>query len=266
MSMKPIQRITSLLLFAVGAVVLAQEEDTAPTFSLERNDKLIVMSKRGPDDSGLALFCNPDETTRGIFFDPSEASVLTTIDDNQIKAPLAVMDKKEGGDGHLEMSGGAASLEEEDEAGCPKLTPKAEAGAIKVTKGKTLLSGSKLVYDEKDGQAKVEGPITFEREQKDGKLTGSSQTLVVDVDKNTTVMKGSVKLNSGDRVSSAEEVEYSEKDNVAILRGTAQNPAKSTKGKEELTAEVIRYNLETNDVVATTANNSIKGKFEDEDK
>ncbi|GGJ21357.1 LptA/OstA family protein [Deinococcus roseus] len=262
--MKPIQRLTSLLLFVVGAAVLAQEEDTAPTFTLERKDKVIIMSKRGPDESGLAIFCDQDPITKGIFYDPSEEAVVATIDDNRIKAPLAVMDKKEGGDGHLEMSSGKAN--EDDDGDCPTLEPQSTAGGLKITKGKTQLSGAKLVYDEKDGLANIDGPITFEREQKDGKLTGTSEKLVVDVDKDTTVLKGNVKLTSGERTSSADEVEYSEKDNVAILKGTAQNPARSTKGKEELTAEVIRYNLDTNDVVATTKNNSIKGKFEDEDK
>ncbi|GEM48103.1 LptA/OstA family protein [Deinococcus cellulosilyticus] len=262
--MKPIHRLTSLLLFVVGAAVFAQEADTAPTFSLERKDKTIVMSKRGPDESGLAIFCDQDPNTRGIFYDPSEEAVVATIDDNRIKAPLAIMDKKENGDGHLEMSSGKAI--EDDDGDCPQVEPQSNAGGLKITKGKTQLSGSKLVYDEKDGLANIDGPITFEREQKDGKLTGTSQKLVVDVDKDTTVLKGSVQLKSGERTSSAEEVEYSEKDNVAILRGTPQNPAKSIKGKEELTATTIRYNLETNDVVATTENNNIKGKFEDEDR
>ena len=262
--MKPILELTSLLLFVVGAAVLAQQEDTAPTFSLERKDKTIVMSKRGPDESGLAIFCDQDPNTRGIFYDPSEEAVIATIDDNRIKAPLAIMDKKEGGDGHLEMSSGKA-IEDED-GDCPKVEPQGTAGGLKITKGKTQLTGSKLVYDEKDGLANIDGPITFEREQKDGKLTGTSQKLVVDVDKDTTVLQGSVQLKSGERTSTADEVEYSEKENVAILKGTAQNPAKSIKGKEELTAEVIRYNLDTNDVVATNKSNNIKGKFEDEDK
>lgn len=65
-----------------------------------------------------------------------------------------------------------------------------------VTQGKTELKGQKLVYDETDGIARIDGPIGFTRPSDDGPLTGQSERIEVDVDEEQTTLVGNVVLNS----------------------------------------------------------------------
>ncbi len=129
-----------------------------------------------------------------------------------------------------------------------------------MTQGKTRLKGSKLVYDDSDGIARIDGPITFARDSSANPLTGSSATIEVNVDDQTTTLVGGVTLKNGARTSSAERVEYDDAANVAILRGTAESPAKTVTADQTLTASVIRYNLDTGSVVAL---GPVGGEFQD---
>ncbi len=153
-------------------------------------------------------------------------------------------------------------------------------GSVNVTQGKTRLKGSKLVYDDSDGIARIDGPITFVRDgtSSDGaspgsaspgsassssaanSLTGSSASIEVNVDDQTTTLVGGVTLKNGARTSSAERVEYDDAANVAILRGSAGSPAKTVTADQTLTASVIRYNLDTGSVVAI---GPVAGEFQD---
>ena len=132
--------------------------------------------------------------------------------------------------------------------------------SVNVTQGKTRLKGSKLVYDDSDGIARIDGPITFARDGASTPLTGSSATIEVNVDDQTTTLVGGVTLKNGARTSSAERVEYDDAANVAILRGTAERPAKTVTADQTLTASVIRYNLDTGSVVAI---GPVGGEFQD---
>lgn len=138
-------------------------------------------------------------------------------------------------------------------------------GSVNVTQGKTRLKGSKLVYDDSDGIARIDGPITFARDStaRDNaasSLTGSSASIEVNVDDQTTTLVGGVTLKNGARTSSAERVEYDDAANVAILRGSAGSPAKTVTADQTLTASVIRYNLDTGSVVAI---GPVAGEFQD---
>jgi len=143
-------------------------------------------------------------------------------------------------------------------------------GSVNVTQGKTRLKGSKLVYDDSDGIARIDGPITFVRDGASpgsassssaaNSLTGSSASIEVNVDDQTTTLVGGVTLKNGARTSSAERVEYDDAANVAILRGSAGSPAKTVTADQTLTASVIRYNLDTGSVVAI---GPVAGEFQD---
>ena len=137
--------------------------------------------------------------------------------------------------------------------------------SVNVTQGKTRLKGSKLVYDDSDGIARIDGPITFARDSASNNgaanpLTGNSASIEVNVDDQTTTLVGGVTLKNGARTSSAERVEYDDAANVAILRGTAERPAKTVTADQTLTASVIRYNLDTGSVVAI---GPVGGEFQD---
>lgn len=285
-------RRTTLLLALCLGLALAQTDDSASpegdeaasdeiSITLERRTeggdvRRIKIENTGRDEQTAALACTPQEDdppttpTQVVYYTPASTGVVVTVDENVITGALAVITQQPDGqggtksDGRVEMSAGSAKVLDEPPANAKTflercgvlLTSEVKPDTVRVTQGKTRLSGSKLVYDESDGIARVEGPITFERED----LRGKSERIEVDVEKETTTLVGSVELRDGDRVSTAARVEYDDANSVAILRGTPDAPAESTTPKETIRAQTIRYNLDTDEIVVQ---GKITGKFED---
>ncbi|AFZ68461.1 LptA/OstA family protein [Deinococcus peraridilitoris] len=250
------------------------------TITLERttrsNEKrTIEIVRQGTDETGISATCSPqddepdDAPTIVVYSESTSRGVRVTVDKNVIRAPLAIITKQQGGDGHIEMTAGTARyLEEAPEGKTDRLSrcevearPEVKSDTVNVTQGKTSLKGSKLVYDENDGVARISGPITFARE----KLTGKSQRIDVDVEREVTTLVGAVEFRDGDRTSKAERVDYDDTRNVAILRGTPENLAETSTSKDTLRAETIRYNLDTGEAVVLRGEKPISGKFEDEE-
>ncbi|MFB9990586.1 LptA/OstA family protein [Deinococcus oregonensis] len=237
------------------------------------------------DETGIFTICSrqddepEDAPTLLVFSETGASGIQITIDQNVIRVPLALVTQKdvpegqEGGDGRIEASAGTARfLENPPEGKTDRLsrcaveaTPAPTPGTVRVTQGKTQLTGQKLVYDQTDGIARIDGPIAFSRANDDGPLTGSSQRIDVDVDNETTVLVGNVVLTSkGGRVSKAGRVEYDDAANVARLIGTPEQPAESVQGGDTLRAGVILYDLDRNEVVARKADGgTITGEFQD---
>ncbi|MGY2892627.1 LptA/OstA family protein [Deinococcus sp. UYEF24] len=237
--------------------------------------RLITVVRTGNSDAtGVFVACQPlDDDPPGtptisVFSETGEGGVRVTIDKNLIVAPLALVTQKDGGDGHIEVSAGTARALDDVPAGATdrlgkcaiEAKPATVPDSVNVTQGKTRLKGSKLVYDDSDGVARIAGPITFARQNQNGTLTGTSATIEVNVDDKTTTLVGGVTLKDGARTSSAERVDYDDAANVAILRGTPGSPAKTVTADQTLTASVIRYNLDTGSVVAL---GPIGGEFQD---
>ncbi len=235
----------------------------------------INIERVGTDETGISATCAPQDDDPGdaptivVYSNTTERGVEVTVDKNLIRAPLAVISKLPGGDGHIEMSSGTAKyLDEAPEGKTDRLSkceveadPKVASDTVRVTQGKTKLLGSKLVYDESNGIARVSGPISFTRE----KLTGSSKRIDVDVEKQVTTLVGDVQLRDGERTSKAGRVDYDDGQNVAILRGTPGQPAETITPGETLRAETIRYNLDSGEAVVVRGTNPITGKFDDGD-
>ncbi|GAA4004956.1 LptA/OstA family protein [Deinococcus rubellus] len=231
------------------------------------------------DDTGIFASCTPQDSdpagspTVSVFSETGPGGIQITVDKNLIRAPLALVTQQEGGDGHIEMSAGTARfLDNPPEGKTDRLSrcavqadPKPAPDTVFVTQGRTSLQGQTLVYDESDGVARIGGPITFERAPAPGKseadrLTGNSERIEVDVDKETTTLAGKVVLKNGARTSTADRVEYDDAANVAVLRGMPGALAQSVNGQEIICAMIIRYNLDLNTV---TAVDKISGQFPD---
>ncbi|THF68502.1 OstA family protein [Deinococcus sp. Arct2-2] len=237
------------------------------------------------DATGIFTICSrqddepEDAPTLLVFSETGTGGIQIFIDKNVIRVPLALVTQKdvpegeEGGDGRIEASAGTARfLDNPPEGKTDRLsrcaveaTPKPKQGTVRVTQGKTELTGQKLVYDESDGIARIDGPIAFSRANDDGPLTGSSQRIEVDVDDEKTILVGNVVLTSkGGRVSKAGRVEYDDAANVARLIGTPEQPAESVQNGDTLRAGVILYDLDRNEVVARKADGgTITGEFQD---
>ncbi len=269
------------LLACFVVVVFAQDIDPEipsslfpPTITIEREDKIITAIKYGPDDKGAAIVCIPkdgdtEKITSTVYADELPYRVHITIDKNTIRAPIAVVQKQEKGDGHLEAFDGTVVPSPEDSSDCmPSITPKITPGSVIVTQGKTRLTGSKVVYDESNGLAIVSGPIEFKRPQENDELTGVSDNITVDVDNEKTFLEGNVTLSSHCRKSTADKVEYDDIKNVAYLEGKpAISKQLDASGNVvgELKGERIEYFLETNDVIVVVGDSvtGSVGKFDE---
>jgi lipopolysaccharide export system protein LptA len=271
-------KMLTLLMIVVGGVLFAQTVDPEvpvsefpPTATLIRKDKTIVAIKYSADGDGLFVICSPkdeelEKITRFVIYDVKPYLVHITIDKNIIKAPIAFVRQRDGGDGELEAYGGTAALLEGDTAPClPEIKADPKPNTVFVEQGKTKLTGSRLDYSQETGLAVIAGPITFERPQESGDvLRGNSEKITVNVDEEKTFLEGKVILKSKCRESTADRVEYDDKKNRAILEG---KPAKSTGADgSEVVGERLEYNLETNDVIVTSGDeaNPVMGTFDDE--
>lgn len=252
--------------------------------------RITIVRSGTTDETGIDAVCGPregepeDTPTLLVLSETGPRGIEISIDKNLIRVPLAVVTQRAGPpdangkkrtDGRVEASAGTARILDEVPAGVTdrlslcgvEARPQPAPDTVNVTQGKTALRGRKLVYDEKDGIARVEGPITFRRENGEDSLSGTSDQIEVDVDREKTVLVGNVVLNSkGGRVSRAARVEYDDAQNMARLIGTPEQPAQSTQGSDRVSAGTILYDLDRNWVYAVKPEGgSITGEFRDEE-
>ncbi|MFC4638797.1 LptA/OstA family protein [Deinococcus hohokamensis] len=247
--------------------------------------RITIVRTGTSDETGIDAVCGPREgepegtPTLLVLSESGPRGIEIRIDKNLIRVPLAIVTQKDAGegkksDGRIEASAGTARILEEVPAGASErlalcgveATPKPAPDTVLVTQGRTQLKGQRLVYDEADGVARIEGPITFSRENGADSLSGKSQRIEVNVDAETTTLVGEVALNSaGGRVSRAARVEYDDARNLARLIGTPEQPAESIKGGDTLRAGMILYDLDRNEVYAVKAEGgTITGEFVEE--
>ena len=127
---KLVKIVGTLLTLLVSGVLFAQTVDPEvpvspfpPTATLVRKDKTIIAIKYSADGDGLFVICSPkdedkEKLTRFVIYDIKPYLVHITIDKNIIKAPIAFVRQKDGGDGELEAYNGTATLSEADDAPC----------------------------------------------------------------------------------------------------------------------------------------------------
>ncbi|WP_206431609.1 LptA/OstA family protein [Deinococcus psychrotolerans] len=262
----------------------ADQEGASVTLTRKAKDgkqRVIKIVRTGlTDDTGIFASCTPQDSdppgspTESVFSETGPGGIQVTVDKNLIRAPLALVTQQEGGDGHIEMSAGTAQFLDEPPQGktdrlsrcAVQADSKPAPDTVFVNQGRTNLKGKTLVYDESDGVARIDGPITFDRAPAAGKseterLTGTSERIDVNVDNETTTLVGTVVLKNAGRVSKAARVDYDDAANVAILRGSPDKLAESVNGEEVICALVIRYNLDLNTVLAE---GQIGGQFPDD--
>lgn len=288
----PAERVTAPSTPPAPTDATSDQAATPATLELIRSgkdnkDRTIRVSRATlGDSSGMFALCGPQEDepqdapTTAVFNERDQAFVTITIDKNKIEVPLAVVtqrNKPDGssGDGRVEASAGSARFLDDVPAGAKdrlercavEVKPAPKPDTVLVTQGKTRLKGKNLVYDESDGIARIDGPITFTRENDKDPLKGKSERIEVNVDEEKTLLVGNVVLESaGGRISKAGRVEYDDAKNEARLYASAEAPAESVKGGDilRLSSGYIKYNLETNDVVVVKeGSGNITGEFQD---
>lgn len=248
--------------------------------------QILVVRTGVTDDSGIYALCGPqDEDGENapnvlVFSESGSGGVRIKIDKNVIRVPLAVVTQRpgeegKGSDGRVEASAGTARfLDAAPEGKTDRLSRcgvevdrRSLTDAVEVTQGRTVLRGQSLVYDETDGLARIDGPITFNRDNPRDPLSGQSERIEINVDTEETLLVGNVVLKTkGGRVSRAGRVEYNDAAGTARLYPTPGQPAESVRGNDTLSIQSgsILYNLERNEVFADVGEGqTITGEFQD---
>jgi hypothetical protein len=157
------------------------------------------------------------------------------------------------------LSDGVARLVGEGETEKLEVTPKVTPNSVEVRQGRSKAFGSELLYNNETGEASVLGPIRLERSG-DKPLSGSANALTYNVDDETLLLFGQVRLVQKDRTTTAQSAVVREKDGVAFLYGTAQAPVSSESKDGKVRGLRLKYNLDTGDVLLLEG---IEGEFQD---
>ena len=243
----------------VAAFALAQG---LPTVTIERSDRTIVVEQRTTGAEGARTVLANRNCEEGVltnlFFGPVPGYVVTRFDATELTSQLAIVrvpqraageadppDEVASDEETVELLGGAATF---DRPGCLEAVDPAGARPVELLQGRTTVRGARFFLDRGSDVATMDGPIALTRRAEgDGPaLEAASDSLEFDVSDERATLTGSVTITSGDRVSTADRLELDEEAGVALLAG---NPAISRRGSDEVRGDVLRYDLETDDVV-----------------
>ena len=253
----------ALLLASLGALVLvtvsafaAAQGGTATTVTVERGERLITVVQRALAVDGARSILNNPNCEAGVrtnlFFGPPPGFVETTIDASRLTSAIALVRVPDGDDDEtIELLPGRAVI---DRPGCLEAVEASDDVDALVTleQGRTTVTGARFFLEQDTDVARMDGPVALARSSEDGTVTleASAGTLLLDVKTEVATLEGDVVVTSDDRVSRADRLELDEVAGVALLTG---DPAVSTRGDEKVRGRTLRYDLETDDVVAIGA-------------
>jgi lipopolysaccharide export system protein LptA len=182
--------------------------------------------------------------------------VETLLDDTRLTSSVAVVRVPEDdSDETLELFGGSVTF---DRPGCIESVDDAGAERVVLEQGRTRVTGTRFFLDQETDVADMAGPIELVRRDPGGRvsLEATADELSFDVASERATLLGEVVVTSDERVTQAERLELDEAAGVAVLTGS---PAVSRRGADELRGQMLRYDLETDDVVAI---GGVAGTFE----
>ena len=151
----------------------------------------------------------------------------------------------------VELYGGRVTF---DRPGCIAEVDADDARPVELRQGRTTVLGGRFFLDRGTDVATMDGPVTLTRAPAEGDdrppLEATAGEMTFDVERERATLIGGVVVTSGDRVSEADRLELDEAAGVALLTGS---PAVSRRGADEVRGNALRYDLETDEVVATGA-------------
>lgn len=199
--------------------------------------------------------CEPDLRMSTVYA-PEPYFVVTQVAETSIISRVVLARRPQQGDPEaqedaapagdtLNMFGGSVAV---DESYCPVDVSKSAAEDVYIVQGRTLISGTELLYDNATGLAQLEGPVKLLRQAEgDGpEIVASSESLSFDVETDESTLLGTVMVRSDTRTSFADSLVLDEAAGLATLTGS---PARSVDGSDEITGDVLLYYLDTDDVV-----------------
>jgi lipopolysaccharide export system protein LptA len=235
----------------------AQEEKKPLSgITIKRKDRTIKVLQYAPADKGAISRLNipecEDDLKLNVFYAPDPYPyVETLVNETVITSRIAIHrqppKEKGGGDkAQLELFGGSLTMDEETR--CPDKVERSSEADVTLTQGRTTILGKTFNYDNDKGLGNMDGPVSLDRiaEGDSPALKANSDKLEFNVDTDQKILTGNVTIESEDRVSEADRLEYDEENSIAVLYG---NPAKSTKGEDTMEGNVIIYYLDKNDIL-----------------
>lgn len=251
----------SLGVLAAAALALAQN---LPTVTVERGERTIVIAQRtaGVDGARTVLAnrnCEEGVLTN-VFYGPVAGWVETLFDETRLLSQIArvrVPQAPSGGREEaeedapeeqetIELWGGALSF---DRPGCIEESRDEGVRPVELHQGRTLILGSRFFLDRGTDIAELDGPVNLERSAEDGSsLQVTADRSTFDVSTERATLSGNVVVTSQERVTTADELVLDEASGVALLSG---DPAVSRRGDDVVSGRLLRYDLETDDVVVS---------------
>jgi lipopolysaccharide export system protein LptA len=225
-----------------------------PRVTVTRGERTIevLQGTAGSDGARTVLAnrnCEPGVLTN-LFYGPVAAYVQTSIDETRLESQIAIVripQAGKDGDETVELKGGALQF---DRPGCIESLDASNARSVRLWQGRTSISGSRFFLDRGTDVAEMAGPIELERSPSYSDrepVRASAESMTYDLEREASTLIGQVVVTSGERISQADRLELDEEAGVAILLGS---PATSRRGSDEIRGSTLRYDLETDEVVA----------------
>jgi lipopolysaccharide export system protein LptA len=238
-----------------------------PTVTVTRAERTIVVAQRATGAEGARTVLANRNCEEGVltnvFYGPVAGYVETRFDETVLLSQIAVVRVPSGAsedDETVELFGGRAVF---DRPGCLDEVDDAEALPVELRQGRTTIEGTRFFLDRGTDVADVAGPVTLVRSASGDDdrppLQATAAAMTFDVARERATLIGDVVVTSGERTSTADALELDEAAAVAILTGA---PAVSRRGSDEVRGSTLRYDLETDEVVAT---GSVFATFEIDD-
>ncbi len=250
----------------ISAAVWLALAQGLPTVTVTRGERMIVISQRtaGTDGARTVLAnrnCEEGVLTN-VFFGPVAGFVETAFDETVLVSQVAVVRvprERAGADAAassadeetVDLFGGSVTF---DRPGCIAELDAAAALPVELRQGRTTVLGQRFLLDRGTDVATMDGPVSLTRAAAAGDdrapLEATADAMTFDVEREQATLIGSVVVTSGDRVSEADRLELDEAAGTAVLTGS---PAVSRRGADEVRGNTLRYDLETDEVVAIGA-------------
>ena len=231
----------------------AQSPDLRPQLTISRERSTLRVVQNGQSADGARFIpvnsnCR-EQASLSTFFAPQPGFVETFVNEARIVSAIALITNPDDQDDAevLEMKSGSLGF---NELRCPVDIEELDRPEVRMYQGRTTILGQRFHYENATGLGVMDGPIALERQaaEEAPSLQANAQSMTFDVDRDLTVLRGNVTLDSETRRSEADEVEFFEDEGLAILRG---NPARSSQDGDTVSGSVIEYDLNSNDVVVS---------------
>jgi len=232
--------------------LLALAQETLPSFELRREGRAITVQQTASDAEGGVFAsrtgCRAPGMVLTTVYAPAPRRVETTVNEIVIRSSIVLREQPAGDQEQAVLEHFGGTLVFNPETFCPEEITPSDLPEVTISQGRTTLEGALFRYYNATGLGVMEGPVSLKRvAQGDSPaLTASAERLEFNVDTDTTLLSGNIRVESEDRVSEAETLALDEAAGIAILRG---NPARSRRGGDTVEGGVIVYYLNTNDVV-----------------